>query len=160
MSGRQNNPLFWQNEQKVPPPITKSIRHVQCCATDELYFLVACNLYQNEEEGYTFHFYAEISEEKIHNFLQSTIKNQQKGCYLMSRSTPSTLCLSTRSAPSTLFLNAQSSQGTLIKLYEFLKHSGTQIKSTWSAPGPQKKSTRCAPRHQITSFLLIFNCQL
>ena len=65
----QNNPIFWQNEQKVPSPITKSIRHVQCCATDELCYLLACNLYQNEEEGQGLNFYAEISEEKNCNFL-------------------------------------------------------------------------------------------
>ena len=76
----------------------------------------------------------------------------------MSRSTPSTLCLSTRSAPGTLFLNAQSSQGTQIKLYEFLKHSCTQIKSTWSA---QTKSTFSnsisfpCPQKGITSVLQI-----
>ena len=29
MSGRKNNTIFRQNEQKVLPPITKSIRHVQ-----------------------------------------------------------------------------------------------------------------------------------
>ena len=51
LSGRQNNPIFWQNEQKVLPPITKSIRHVQYYATDELCYPLACNLYQNEEEG-------------------------------------------------------------------------------------------------------------
>ena len=142
LSGRQNNPIFWQNEQKVPPPITKSIRHVQCCATDELYYLLACNLYQNQEEGQALHLYAEISEEKNHNVLQSAIENQQNGCYLMSRSTPSTLCLRTRSTPGTLYLNAQSTQGTQIKLCEFLEHSGTQIKKTQSTPRPQTKSTR------------------
>ena len=31
---------------------------------DELYYLLACNLYQNEEEGQTLHFYAENSEDK------------------------------------------------------------------------------------------------
>ena len=41
--------LFWQKQQKVLPPIIKSIRHVQCCATDELCYLLACNLYQNKE---------------------------------------------------------------------------------------------------------------
>ena len=95
---------------------------------------------------------------KNHNFLQSTIENQQKGCYLMSRSTPGTLCLRTRSPQGTLFLNAQNSQGTQIKLHKFLKHSGTQINSTRSTPGLQTNSTRCATGHQITSFLLIFNC--
>ena len=78
----------------------------------------------------------------------------------MSRSTPGTLCLRTRSALDTLYLNAQSTQGTQIKLYVFLEHSGTQIKSTRSAPGLQTESTWCAPGHQITTFLLIFNCQL
>ena len=72
LSGRQNNPMFWQNE-KVPPPITKSIRHVQCFATDELYSLLACNLYQNEEEGQALHFYAEVSEGKKSQFF--TISN-------------------------------------------------------------------------------------
>ena len=95
---------------------------------------------------------------KNHNFVQSTIESQQKGCHLMSRSTPGTLCLRTRSSPGTLYLNAQSTHGTQIKLYEFLEHSVTQIKSTWSALGPQTKSTWCAPGHQITTFLLTFNC--
>ena len=36
-----------QNKQKVPPPITKFVRHVPCCATDELSCLLAFNL----EEG-------------------------------------------------------------------------------------------------------------
>ena len=97
---------------------------------------------------------------KNHNFLQLTIEKQQKGCYLMSRSTPGTLCLRTRRAPGILYLNAQSTQGTQIKLSEFLEDYGTQIKSTRSAPGLQTKSTRCALGHQITTFLLIFNCQL
>ena len=68
LSGRQNNLIFLQNEQKVPPPITKSIRHVQCCVTDELCYLLACNLYQNKEEGKAFHFYVKIFEEKNHIF--------------------------------------------------------------------------------------------
>ena len=61
LTGRQNNLIFWQNEKKVMPPIEKSIRHVQCCAMDELCYLLACNLYQNKEEGQPLHFYAEIS---------------------------------------------------------------------------------------------------
>ena len=65
----------------------------------------------------------------------------------MTRSTPCNLCLRTRRARETLYLNAQSTQETQIKLYEFLEHSGTQIKSTESTPGPQ-----------ITTLLLIFNC--
>ena len=110
LSGRQNNSIFWQNEQKVPPPIAKSIRHVQCCATDELCYLLACNcnLYLNEEEGQALHFYAEIFEKKNNNFLQSIIENQYKGCYLMSQSTPGTLCLRTRRAAGTLYLSARS----------------------------------------------------
>ena len=76
----------------------------------------------------------------------------------MSQSTPGTLCLRTWSAPGILYLNAQSIQVTQIKLSEFLEQSGTQIKSNRSAPDPQTKSTRCAPGHQITIFLLIFNC--
>ena len=78
MSGRQNNPLFWQNEQKVPPPITKSKRHVQCCATDELCYLLACNLYQNEEEGEAFHFFAEIDEQNITFFYNQQLKTSKK----------------------------------------------------------------------------------
>ena len=140
MSGRQNNHIFWQSEQKLPPPNTKSIRHVECCATDELCFLLACNVYSNEGEGYAFNFYAELSEEKNHIFLKSTIENQQKSCYLMSRSTPGTLCLRTLGPPGTLYLNAQSTQGTQITLYEFLEHSRTQINTTWSGPGPQTVS--------------------
>ena len=135
LSGRQNNPIFWQNEQKVPPAIIKSIRQFQSHATDELCYLLPCNFYQNKEEGQAFQFYAEISDLKNHNFLQSTIENKQKlienrqkDRYLMSRSTPGTLCLRTRSSPGTLYLNAQSTQGTQIKLYEFLEHSGTQKK--------------------------------
>ena len=142
LSGMQNDPIFWKNEQKVPPPITKSIRHVQCCSM----------------EGQALHFYAEISEEKNHNFLQSAIENQQNDCYLMSRSTPGTLCFRTQSVPGTFYLIAQSTQGTQIKLYEFLEHSGTQIKRTRSDADHQTKSTRCAPEHQITKLLLIFNC--
>ena len=113
MSGRQNKPIFWQ---KVPPPITKSIGHVQFCATDELSYLMACHLYQIKEEGWAFHFYVDISEEKNHNFLQSTIENQRKRRYLMSRSTLGTLCLRSRGAPGTLYLNAQSTQVTQIKI--------------------------------------------
>ena len=105
-----------------------------------------------------FIFMLKFLKKKITNFLQSTIENQQKCHYLMSRSTPGTLCLRTRSALGTLYLNAQSTQGTQIKLCEFLEHSGTPIKSTRSALGPQIKSTRCAPGHQITNFLLILNC--
>ena len=78
----------------------------------------------------------------------------------MSQSTPGTLCLRTHRAPGILYLNAQSTQGSQKKLSEFLEDYSTQIKSTWSAPGLQTKSTRCAPGHQITTFLLIFNCQL
>ena len=55
LSGKQNDPIFSQNEQKVTPPIPKSIRHVRCCATDELCYLLACNLYQNEKEGQALH---------------------------------------------------------------------------------------------------------
>ena len=106
LSGRQNNLIYWQNEQKVLPPIAKSIRLLQCCAMDELSYLLACNLYQNEEEGQALYFYAEISGENYHNFLQSTIINQQKSCYLMSQSKPGTLCLKTRSAPGTRYLSA------------------------------------------------------
>ena len=87
---------------------------------------MACNLYQNKEEGKTFNYYAENFQEK---------------------NTPGTLCLRTRSAPGTLYLNAQSTQGTQIKLYEFLQYSKTQIKSARSTPGPQTKRTRCAPGH-------------
>ena len=76
----------------------------------------------------------------------------------MSRSTPGTLCLRTRSSPGTLYLNAQSTHGTQIKLYEFLEHSVTQIKSTRSDMGPQTKNTWCASGHQVTNFLLTFNC--
>jgi len=71
---------------------------------------------------------------KKSQFLQSAIESQQNGCYLMSRSTPGTLCLSTWSAPGTVYLNAQSTPGTKIK---FLEHSGSPIKSTRSAPSPQ-----------------------
>ena len=106
-------------ELKVPPPITKCIRYVQCCATDELCYLLACNLYQHKEEGQALHFYVEISEENIHIFLQSTIENQQKGRYLMSWSTPGTLCLRTRSTPGTLYLSARNAQGTHITLSGF-----------------------------------------
>ena len=84
-------------------------------------------------------FYAEISEGKNHIFLQSTIENQQKGCYLMSRSTPGTLCLRTWSAPGTIYLNAQSTQGTQLKLYEFLKHSGTEKKESLECSGSSNK---------------------
>ena len=83
-------------------------------------------------------------QRKNHNFLQLTIEKQQKGCYLMSRSTPGTLFLRTQNAPGILYLNAQSTQGTQIRLYEFLEHSGTQIKSNRSAPSPLTKSTWCA----------------
>ena len=54
----------------------------------------------------------EFLREKNYNFLQLTIENQQKGCYLMSRSTPGTLFLRTRSTPGTLYLSA----GVLEKL--------------------------------------------
>ena len=89
-----------------------------------------------------FIFMLKFLREKNHNFLQSTIENHQKHCYLMSWSTPGTHCLRTRSAPGTLHLNTQSTQGTQIKYYEFLEHSGTQIKSTRSDPGPQTKLLR------------------
>ena len=85
----------------------------------------------------SFIFMLKFLREKINILLQSTIENQQKGCYLMSRSTPSTLCLRTRRAPGILYLNAQSTQGTQIKLSMFLEDYGTQIKSTRSALGLQ-----------------------
>ena len=89
-----------------------------------------------------FIFMLKFSEGKNHNFLQLKIEKQQKGCYLMSQSSLGSLCLRTRSVQGTLYLNAQSTQGMQIKLYELLEHSGTQIKSTRSAPGPQTKSAR------------------
>ena len=89
---------------------------------------------------------------KNHNFLQSTIENQQKGCYLMSWSTPGTHCLRTRSAPGTLFFSAILLE-ELIQLYlGSLRALCIYIKSTGSALGPQTKSTRCAPGHQKQPF--------
>ena len=154
----QNNPIFGKNEQKVLPPIIKSIRHVQCCAMDELCYLMSCNLYPNEEEGLAFHFQAEISEEKNHNFLQTTIENQQKGHYFMSRSTPGTLCLRTQSAPGTLYLSTRVFEELLLLYLGSLSALGIKLKSALRAPGPQTKSTRCTPGHEITTLLLIFNC--
>ena len=77
----------------------------------------------------------------------------------MSRSTPGTLCLRTQSALGTLNL----SDGVLKELIQlylgFLSTLGIQIKSAQRAPGPQTKSTWCAPGHQISTFLLFFNFQ-
>ena len=69
-----------------------------------------------------FIFVLKFLRKKIKKKLQLPIENQQKGCYLMTRSTPGTLCLRTRRARETLYLNAQSTQETQIKLYEFLEH--------------------------------------
>ena len=79
---------FWQNEQKVPPPITKSIRHVQCCATDELCYLLACNLYQNKEEGKAINFFAEISEgKKSHFFTINNLKSTKRSLFDIPKNT-------------------------------------------------------------------------
>ena len=156
----QNNPKFWQNEQKVPRPITKSITHVQCCTTDELCYLLACNLYQNKEEGKAIHFFAEISEgKKSHFFTINNLKSTKRSLFDVPENTGHSFFEDPECSRHS-FLNAQSTQGTQIKLYEFLEHSGTQIKSNRSAPSPLTKSTWCAPGHQIACFLLIFNCQL
>ena len=72
----------------------------------------------------------------------------------MSQSTPGTLCLRTRIASGSIYLSA----GVLY--LGSLSALGIQIKSARSTLGPQTKSTQCAPRHEITTFLLIFNCRL
>ena len=64
----KKNLLFCLNSGAVPATITKSVRYIQCCATDELCCLLACNLNQNKKEGKALHFYAEIPEEKKYNF--------------------------------------------------------------------------------------------
>ena len=87
--------------------------------------------------------------------LQSIIENQQKGCYLMSQSTPGSFCLRTPSDLGTLFLNAQSIQGMQIKLYEFLEHSGTQLMSTQRARGPQTITTRVIKKRHFCSFFIV-----
>ena len=67
------------------------------------------------------------------------IENQQKYCYLMSWSTPGTLCLRTRSALGTLYLSA----GVLKKLIQlylgFLSTLGIQIKKCPESSGSSDK---------------------
>ena len=128
LSDRQNNPIIWQNEQKVSPPITKSIRHVRCsmlcyrCMNCVTYWLVTYT--RTKRKNRPFIFMLKFMRKKTHNFLQSTIENQQKFSYLMSRSTPGTLCLRTRSTPAILYLIAQVLGGTHITLSGFPECSG------------------------------------
>ena len=109
-------------------------------------------------------FMLKFLREKNHNFLQSTIENQQKGCYLVSWSTPGTLCLRTRRAPGTLYLSAWSTRGTHETLSEFLECFGHSIKGCLKC---SRSSNKQYPERSWTSnndlfadfqLLIVKNC--